>query len=83
MFNVFIGIIWQTALVAVPIYIILMRPTGIVVCLLLIGATTLILKNTWWDYLPTDATEADRGLAPAHSGRAARSEGDIAGAPSG
>ena len=82
MFNVFIGIIWQTALVAVPIYIILMRPTGIVVCLLLIGATTLILKNTWWDYLPTDATEAAHALAPALSGRAARPEGDIAGAPS-
>jgi Na+/proline symporter len=52
MFNVFIGIIWQTALVIFPIYLVLLQavPTLIAVAIALI--CTLILKRTWYDHLP-------------------------------
>lgn len=54
MFNVAIGIIWQTAIVAAPIYIVLLQPVPVVVCLTIIALTTGVLKRTWWDRLPED-----------------------------
>jgi len=54
MFNVTIGIIWQTALVALPIYLILMDVLPIVITLGITVATTLILKKTWFDKLPQE-----------------------------
>ena len=54
MFNVGIGIIWQTALVALPIYLILMDVLPIVITLGITVATTLILKKTWFDKLPQE-----------------------------
>jgi len=52
MFNVFIGIIWQTALVVFPIYLVLMEfvPLGISIGIAII--TSFILKKTWYDKLP-------------------------------
>ncbi len=54
MFNVFIGVIWQTALVIFPIYMVLLEglPTAIALSIAII--CTLILKKTWWDKLPAD-----------------------------
>ena len=54
MFNVFIGIIWQTALVVLPIYLVLMDFLPFGVTLVIVGITTLILKKTWFDKLPQD-----------------------------
>ncbi|MCB0572639.1 MAG: sodium:solute symporter, partial [Phaeodactylibacter sp.] len=55
MFNVFIGTIWQTALVIFPIYIVLLEavPAGIAIGVAV--ACTLILKKTWFDKLPQSA----------------------------
>ena len=54
MFNVVIGIIWQTALVVLPIYLILMDTFPILVTLGITIITTLILKKTWFDKLPKE-----------------------------
>ena len=52
--NVAVGIIWQTALVVLPIYIILMDTLPIMISLGITIVTTVILKKTWFDKLPQD-----------------------------
>lgn len=52
MFNVVIGIIWQTALVIFPIYLVLMEMVPLAISVGVAGITTLILKKTWYDRLP-------------------------------
>lgn len=54
MFNVAIGIIWQTALVIFPIYLILLKAVPTLVSIAVVMLTTLILKKTWWNKLPRD-----------------------------
>jgi len=54
MFNVVIGIIWQTALVIFPIYIVLLEGVPTIISVGIAIITTLILKKTWWDKLPKD-----------------------------
>jgi SSS family solute:Na+ symporter len=53
-FNVTVGIIWQVTLVALPVYIVIQNPRGIAGTLAVLVATTLILKKSWFDHLPTD-----------------------------
>lgn len=57
MFNVVIGVIWQTALVIFPIYLILMEVVPLIVSLAVAALTTFILKKTWFDQLPKDNPE--------------------------
>ena len=52
MFNVVVGVIWQTALVIFPIYLVLLEAVPMLVSLAVAGACTLILKRTWFDKLP-------------------------------
>lgn len=54
MFNIFIGIIWQTAIIAIPVFIVLRQwwPAGLAIAITAI--TSSILKFTWWDKLPND-----------------------------
>jgi Na+/proline symporter len=54
MFNVITGIAWQTALVAIPIFIVLLRWKETVVAGIIILATSILLKYKWWDKLPQD-----------------------------
>lgn len=54
MFNVTIGVIWQTALVIFPIYLILMEVIPLTLSLIVAGVTTWTLKKTWFDQLPKD-----------------------------
>jgi solute:Na+ symporter, SSS family len=54
MFNVVVGIIWQTGLVIFPIYLILMETVPIMISLAIVVVTSVILKKTWWDNLPQD-----------------------------
>lgn len=56
MFNVVIGIIWQTALVVFPIYLVLMEAVPLVISIAVALLTTLILKKTWFDKLPAQDT---------------------------
>jgi hypothetical protein len=54
MFNVVIGTGVQTALVALPIYVVLRRFDGIAVCLALLAIGGAVLKKTWYDRLASD-----------------------------
>ncbi len=51
MFNVAVGIIWQTALVAAPIYVVVKRFNGLAVALMIVGVSSFILKKNWYDKL--------------------------------
>ncbi|GIU67796.1 sodium:solute symporter family protein [Candidatus Phycosocius spiralis] len=50
-FNIIVGIIWQTSLVAAPIFFVTQNWTAFGACAALAGVTTLILKIYWWDRL--------------------------------
>ena len=54
MFNVVVGIIWQTALVILPIYLVLMEAVPLLVSIVIAVITSIILKKTWYDKLPDD-----------------------------
>ncbi|MFY0687181.1 MAG: Na+:solute symporter [Cyclobacteriaceae bacterium] len=51
MFNVTVGIIWQTALVVFPIYLVLMEVVPLIVSIAIAIVCSVILKKTWWDKL--------------------------------
>lgn len=51
MFNIFIGIIWQTSLVVLPIVIIIKAHISLTITIALIIITGFILKKTWYDKL--------------------------------
>ena len=54
MFNVVIGTIAQTALVALPIYIILKQAAPIWITAIVTVICAIILKKTWWNKLPEE-----------------------------
>lgn len=49
--NVVVGTIWQTALVALPIYLVLLQTGGILACLIVIALSSFFLKKNWYDRL--------------------------------
>lgn len=49
MFNVVIGVIGQTLLVVIPLYIILHEHISMLVSLVLLAVCVVILKKNWWD----------------------------------
>ena len=51
MVNVVVGTIWQTALVAMPIYFVLMRWTPVAVTAAIVVVTMIFLKKNWYDKL--------------------------------
>jgi len=51
MFNVVVGIVWQTALTAAGIYLVTEQFGNLLVCAIVIAATTVILKLNWYDRL--------------------------------
>lgn len=53
-FNIVVGVCVQTALVVLPIYVVLRRFDGIAVCLALVAVGGAILKKTWFDRLEND-----------------------------
>lgn len=55
MFNVIIGVIWQTALVIFPIYLVLLEMVPMFVALVIAVICTFTLKRTWFDKLPKAA----------------------------
>ena len=48
-FNILVGIVWQTTLITAPIYLVLRRPQGLVVSLVLFVLTSIVLKFNWLD----------------------------------
>jgi len=51
MFNVLVGVIWQTALVILPIYVVLLKGVPVIISLIIIAIAVIILKRTWWNRL--------------------------------
>jgi len=51
MFNVVLGIIAQSCLTILPMYLILSMKLPLLVTILILGVIILILKRTWWDKL--------------------------------
>lgn len=52
-FNIFIGVIWQTALVILPIYLVLLEGVPVLISLVVVVICSVILKRTWYDQLPS------------------------------
>jgi Na+/proline symporter len=59
MFNVFVGIITQTCLVAAPIYLVIRENTSFVATIVVFAVCASILKKTWYDNLDTEAADPD------------------------
>ena len=62
MFNVTVGIVWQTALTATGIFIVLKNFTALGISLATVAVTSVVLKFTWLDRIedyPADLPEAE------------------------
>jgi solute:Na+ symporter, SSS family len=51
MFNIAVGMVWQIALVVLPMYIVIWKLRYAAVALVVVAVTSLILKLTWYDHL--------------------------------
>ncbi len=51
MFNVLVGIVWQTSIVATPIFLVIQEPGSLAISLTVLVATSVTLKLTWWNKL--------------------------------
>jgi SSS family solute:Na+ symporter len=49
--NIVVGTVWQTALVALPVYFVLMRWTEVAVAAVIVVVTMIFLKKSWYDRL--------------------------------
>ena len=49
MFNIVIGIIWQTSLIVLPLYIVIRERKSMIEAIVVLAITSLILKKTWWN----------------------------------
>ncbi len=63
MFNIAVGIVWQIALVALPLYIVIQEFERAALTLAVILATSAILKFTWYDHLSEREVETDKAAA--------------------
>ncbi len=50
MLNILNGVIWQTALVAAPIFLVIKEWKYLTICIVIIIITSFILKRFWWDH---------------------------------
>jgi Na+/proline symporter len=63
MFNIVVGIVWQIALVALPLYIVIQEFQRAAMTLAVILGTSAILKFTWYDHLAEREVETDLAAA--------------------
>ena len=54
MFNIVVGTVWQTSLVALPIYVVIRRFDAALTAFGIVLVTAVILKFTWYDNLSAD-----------------------------
>ena len=66
MFNVLVGIVWQTSIVTTPIFLVIQEPGSLAISVSVLVATSVILKFTWWNKLEELSAELPAGLT-AHS----------------
>ena len=60
LFNVLIGVVWQTAIAAFAVLLVLQQWTSLCVVLLVIAATSVTLKYTWMDRMQNDPDESKK-----------------------
>jgi hypothetical protein len=63
MFNVAVGIVWQIALVVLPMYVVIWELKRAAVTLAVVLITSAILKFTWYDHLERREVETDKAAA--------------------
>jgi putative copper export protein len=63
MFNIAVGITWQIALVALPLYIVIREYQRAALAAAIILVTSAILKFTWYDHLSVREVETDKAAA--------------------
>jgi len=67
MFNVVVGVAWQTSLIVFPVYIVIRRSTLAVIAFIVVLVTSAILKFTWYDHLKKmEIAEQVTAKTPAH-----------------
>ena len=54
MLNIFIGIIWQTAIIVLPVFLILQNWSNFGIAMAIVLITSIYLKINWWNKLPQD-----------------------------
>jgi Na+/proline symporter len=67
MFNVAVGIVWQVALVVLPMYVVIWELRRAAITLAIVLATSAILKFTWYDHLKHREIETDKAAASVRS----------------
>jgi solute:Na+ symporter, SSS family len=60
MFNVAVGIVWQVALVVLPMYVVIWELKRAALTLAIVLVTSAILKFTWYDHLESREVETDK-----------------------
>jgi hypothetical protein len=63
MFNIVVGITWQIALVALPLYVVIHEYKRAALAAGIILVTSAILKFTWYDHLSVREVETDKVAA--------------------
>jgi Na+/proline symporter len=63
MFNVAVGIVWQSCLTIIPMYIVIKEGFPLLTSILILGITTLILKKNWYDKMNREENEYDALMA--------------------
>lgn len=64
MLNVLVGIVWQTALVAAPIFMVIKQWQGFIAAMAIVALTSLFLWRNWYKTLedyPADLPQAPKG----------------------
>ncbi|MDE2183733.1 MAG: Na+:solute symporter [Alphaproteobacteria bacterium] len=59
MFNIVVGVVWQTALVAMPVYVVIREYQRAEIALAIVVATSLILWVTWLSHLKKAYPDSD------------------------
>ena len=60
MFNIAVGMVWQVALVVLPLYFVIREFSRAAMTLAIILATSAILKFTWFDHLTVREVETEK-----------------------
>jgi len=68
MFNVVIGTIWQTSLVLLPMYVVLLNWRAATVVVGVIVVTSYVLKKNWYDMLDKEPAAVPAGPEPTREG---------------
>ncbi len=67
LFNIGVGLVWQTALTAAPIFLVIQRYGAFLLSLGIVLATSLILKVNWYDKMEDYPGDLSQAVSPRHA----------------